>query len=191
VFELAREHGLVLLETGRLIDTARGETVPEHAQPMAPTTAAQAAAMRRLSASEAEANIVRNTDYVALPDGPLTGGGVREAAIIGRANAAEGAGAGRIDWPHGFHLRRLTFAPGGAVARHRRAEPEVLFVSEGRVEVRWDGHALELFEGDTLTIPVGLIRGFFSETKATAFVVRGGDAPAAPDWVPAGEGQSL
>ena len=32
VFELARDHGLVLLEGGRLVDTAAGETVPEGAR---------------------------------------------------------------------------------------------------------------------------------------------------------------
>ena len=46
VFEAAREYGLVLLRSGRLIDTRAGESVPADDPPMQPTSAADIARLR-------------------------------------------------------------------------------------------------------------------------------------------------
>lgn len=180
VFDMARDYGLVLLEDGSLIDTTVGQSVPPGTRPMPRTTPEEVARMRVPSRAEVEAVIVCPDAFDALPHGPLTGDGVDERAVIGPANPAEGLAAGPLGWPHGFHLRRLSFAPGAATGRHARAEPEVVFVQEGEVSLHWDGGALTLRPGDTLTTPVGLVRDYRSHGGATAFVVRGGDRPAAP-----------
>ena len=49
VFELAQQHGLVLLETGQLIDTVAGQAVPANAKPMPVTSSSQIAALKRVS----------------------------------------------------------------------------------------------------------------------------------------------
>ena len=72
VFEMARDYGLVLLESGRLVDVAAGEAVPEGACLMPPTRPEQAAALREPTTQEAERFVVRT--------GADAG---RETAIIG------------------------------------------------------------------------------------------------------------
>ena len=94
VFELAQQHGLVLLESGQLIDTAAGQSVPADAKPMPTTSAHQIAALTRVGADEAESFVWRNDDDP----------GTYVTAIIGEA--------GPLDWNHGFELDRLNVAAG-------------------------------------------------------------------------------
>jgi len=52
VFEEAKEHGLILLEDGRLVDTTKGEAVPPDGTPMPATTAEDVRRLRRMTADE-------------------------------------------------------------------------------------------------------------------------------------------
>jgi mannose-6-phosphate isomerase-like protein (cupin superfamily) len=184
VFDLARDHGLVLLESGRLVDSAKGETVPPGAAPMPPTTAEEARRLKVPTLEEARCFVVTPDEFGRLPEGPLSSqAGVAEHAVIGPASKREALAAGKLGWPHGFHLRRIDFSAAGSVAPHRRVEPEVLFVHAGDLEISWNGGRLQMYAGDTLTIPVGLERGFSSAGGATVFAVRGGDQPEPPGWL--------
>ncbi|RME67374.1 MAG: cupin domain-containing protein [Alphaproteobacteria bacterium] len=186
VFEAAKGHGLVLLEDGTLIDTTIGQTVPAGAREQAPTTMADVARHRRMSADEMLACVQFEKDFAGPGDSALArrSVGVKEHPIIGAANPAEGIGAGKLDWPHGFHFRRLELAPGAHVPPHARAEEEVLFVHAGAVKLQWDGKALLLGKGDTLTVPKGLVRSLANggDGQTAVYVVRGTNAPAAPAW---------
>ena len=153
VFELAREHGLVLLESGRLIDTVRGETVPAGERPMPATSRAQVAALRRYSQSEADALVARAANDA--PSGSLIGDG----APLGPAQ--------------GFTLDRIRLDPGESWAPAVPAGPEVVFVHRGAVEYRWPGGMTGLGKGDTLTFPWGVERRLTATAPATLFVVRG------------------
>ena len=62
VFEMAQQHGLVLLETGQLIDTVAGQQVPADAKPMPVTSADQINALQRVSQEDAEGFVWRNDD---------------------------------------------------------------------------------------------------------------------------------
>ena len=157
MFELAVEHGLVLLENGALIDTAAGEQVPPDACVMPPTTEATVAALRRLTPEEAEQAIARTADIA----------GPGERLVIG-ANAL-------LDPVGGFTLSRVELAPGDEVVG-RPAAPEVLFMHRGDAEVSVGDEAVELGEGDTMTMPLGLLRRFATQTGAVMFVVRGFEA---------------
>lgn len=186
VFEKATQYGLVLLENGQLVDTTRGETVPAGEQPQTPTTQAQIDAHRVLTAEDlrgcvAFADAQQSADDSAL--GSAAQGAV-ESPIIGLANPAEGIAAGPLAWRHGFHLRRLDIAPGAGIAPHAREEKEVVFVHRGELTVGWDEQALVLRAGDVLTLPTGLFRSLHNAgTEAlVAYIVRGGDTPAAPRW---------
>jgi mannose-6-phosphate isomerase-like protein (cupin superfamily) len=184
VFELASDHGLVLLESGRLVDTAKGEAVPAGAAKMQPTTADEARRLRVPTLEEARSFVVTPDEFDGLPEGPLSSqAGVREHAVIGPASEDESLAAGKLDWQHGFQLRRLELSPGAKVALHRRKEAEVLFLHDGDLEIAWSGGSLNMGKGDTLTIPVGLERSFSSSRGATVFVVRGGDGPSGPQWL--------
>lgn len=186
VFGMASRYGLVLMENGSLVDTAKGETPPAGLDPMPVTDAATVARVQRLDAAAIRRCVVTVEEFAALATGPLSAcPGVSEAAVIGPANPAEGIGAGKMGWAHGFHLRRLQFVPGARVPLHQRMEAEVLFVQQGALEVEAGGEAVILHPGDTLTVPVGMDRSFTSPRGSVVFAVRGGDAPAAPRWAAA------
>lgn len=134
VFDMAAAHGLVLLESGQLIDTTAGQAVPDGAPPMPRTSAEQVAALNRATARDAERLVWRAT----------SGTGV--APIIGHGGA--------LDWPHPFTLDRMDIVSDRATP----AAPEVLFVHTGALTISWDGGPLTLGAGDTMTVPVGLER---------------------------------
>ncbi len=177
VFDMAKGHGLVLLENGRLIDIGRGEKLPADVKAQAPTTAAEAAAMQRVTTAEAQAFVARVGELPISARGGLNGPGVTETPIIGAPSTEADLPAGKITWPHGFRLCRLSLAPSAATAKHRRMEEEVLFVQDGCLDFIWDGEQIVLNPGDTLSAPVGLSRKFANSgsSPAVAYVVRGGD----------------
>lgn len=170
VLEKAAVHGLVLLENGSLIDTAKGGVVPLGAAPVQPLPAPALTSFDRIDATALAACVVRRDQ--AMP--ALLGVGVMEEAIIGPDAPLSRA--------HGFTLRRLTLPQAGATARHARREAEVLFVMSGALEFRWDGGTLRLGPGDTFTVPRGTVHSLHQtgDGPVVALAVRGGDHPAEP-----------
>ena len=145
VFEMAKNYGLVLLESGRLIDTAKGEAVPEGARPMPVTSGEQVAALRRYNQAEAERLVVR----AEAGAGPIIGP------------------AAPLAWPHGFTLDKHevdgagTFDPAG----------HVLFVHRGSVTIEAEGASVTLGEGDTMTVPKGAREAHARGRGAVVFAV--------------------
>lgn len=186
VYEDAQDYGLVLLEDGRLIDTAAGQQIPADGRRQAPPTAPEVAAFRQLSATEMDDCVVTAPEIPTLNSSALSDlEGVQELAVLGPANPDEAIPAGKLDWPHGFHLRRIRMEPGASVPMHRRKEEEVVFVHAGSVEIACDGAKLDLGKGDLLTAPIGMSRGYANtgDSPCDLIVVRGGDQPAAPQWL--------
>lgn len=186
VFDKASDHGLILLQNGRLVDTTRGEQIPSDVAPMPPTTPEQVAAHRVMTVEEMLDCVCSCDEQATAPVSSLgeAGEGVVERAIIGKANPAESIDAGKLAWTHGFHVRRLDLAPGGALAHHSRSEEEVVYVHQGQLTYEWGREQLVLEAGDVLTVPIGLAHGFrnVSDEPAVVYVVRGGDTPSAPQW---------
>lgn len=176
VFEMARDYGLVLLENGRLVDTRAGERLPDNVKPQTPTTAVEAAAMRRMTAAEIARCVASASELPPATAGGLNGPGVAEIPIIGPPSLAEGLPAGKMAWPHGFHLRRLTLTSGATTRDHARAEEEVIFLHRGEMIFHSDGLDITLTPGDTFTVPKGLPRRFGNSGNdpAIAIIVRGG-----------------
>jgi mannose-6-phosphate isomerase-like protein (cupin superfamily) len=180
VFDNAREYGLILLEDGSLVDTTRGETVPAGKRPMPPTTADDVARLDRLTADDMAGCVLSHAELDAQPAGALAG--VEERAIIGAASPEEGLSAGRMAWPHGFHVRHMRQAPGAATSEHVRHEQEVILMHAGQLTVSLPSGDVDLAPGDVLTIPVDMPRRFSNSgsERAEAYVVRGGDHPKPP-----------
>lgn len=180
VFDDAREYGLVLLEDGSLIDTTRGESVPEGKQAMRPTTQDDVARLRRLIADEMADCVVTRAELEPVSGAKLPE--LCEYPIIGGASSDEGLPAGKMSWPHGFQLRYITVDPGIETQQHVRHEEEVLFVQSGQLVVALPDGEIELGEGDVLTIPISMARSFSNPgaTVARVYVVRGGDQPRPP-----------
>ncbi len=185
VFAMAEEHGLVLLENGQLIDTAKGEQVPDGAAVMPATTEEVVKSMRKLNSERMQECVWSAKDFPAPSPSELAAAdGIEEIPIIGAANPEEAIAAGKMTWPHGFHLRCLRMDAGAEIASHHRAEEEVIYMYQGTLLFAWAGGSVSLGRGDVLTLPKLLAHSFRNagEDTATAYVVRGGDRPAAPQW---------
>ena len=154
VFDMAKDYGLVLLESGRLIDTTAGQSVPPDARTMPRTSAEQAALLTKATASGAETLLWRDR------------AGSGTTAIIGDA--------GPINWSHSFSVDRIdldgTVSDIGVPLR-----PEVVFVHAGTLTVAWDDGSLKLGAGDTMTLPIGAER----RLSGTATVYRVSGQPTA------------
>ena len=191
VFSQAEKHGMVLLDNGRVVDTTR-ESVPAGAQRMPPTTDEQVRGYVRHDSASLAKIVVRASEL--SPAGGLSVlPGFEECPIVGVANVPEGAPAGRLGWSHNFQVRALRVAPGAVSPEHVRDEEEVLLMHAGSLLVGWHGQSLELGPGDTLTLPRGLARRLINagSERAVAYVVRGGDHPAAARWTTQGAAHAV
>lgn len=160
VFEMARDYGLVLLESGRLIDTRKGQVIPDGDTPMQPTSPEEVATMARFTQDEAQELVWRDTDLNTENATPL----------IGR-NA-------KFAWPHGFSLERLCLGENETSSAEKLPGSKVVFVQRGSAQLCWDRQKLPLDAGDTLSIPRGLAHSITSDDGAELFVVREGDNSA-------------
>lgn len=149
VFDMAQQHGLVLLENGSLVDTVAGQEIPDGIAPMPRTSAEQVAAMTVPTSDQLE-------------------------AIIWRARQVDGAGRRRLIGPgaalhadHGIRMDRIDLAPGSGEQYDAPEAPRVLFVHEGSVDFSWAFGTKTLHKGDTITVPVGL-RHFLVTSEGAA-----------------------
>jgi mannose-6-phosphate isomerase-like protein (cupin superfamily) len=177
VLEKARGHGLLLLESGRLVDTLKDPTGAEHDAVVTPEPrAALERIVRHIDSDALEAVVVRGDDSLAAV--PTAVPGLIEGAVLGGASAPEAAPASPLAWAHGFVCRRVRIQPDTRTPRFRRDQAEVIFVHAGRLDLEVEGQTARLGPGDTVTIPVGAARVLASEEGADLFVTRAGDAPA-------------
>ncbi|MEO0712660.1 MAG: cupin domain-containing protein [Pseudomonadota bacterium] len=170
VFDMATEYGLVLMEDGMLVDTAKGEVVPKGKRQMPVTTREQCDALQRFSQDQTEACVVRAG--TSGPTGPFDAiEGVAETYLIG---------AGRLDWPHGFRVSEIAIRPGAAIPDYILDVPDVWFVQAGEVICAFGDDATVCGPGDTVTFPRGETRSLRNDgdVTATLVAVRGGDEEA-------------
>jgi len=185
VFDLARDHGLILMENGALVGTRAGESPPAGMRPMPRTTDEQVAAHRVIDSAGLEGIVIRYDAFNWSGDTALSAfDGVEEAALLGPANPAEAIPAGHLPREHGFVLRALRFAPGATIPGHVRHEEEVLFVQNGALRVNVDGTSLEIGPGDTFSTPIGAVRAFSNggPSDCIVYVTRRLDRPRAPQF---------
>lgn len=182
VFDEASKFGLVLLEDGSLIDTTKGETIPDGKRAMAATTPQDIARLGRMTAEELAGCVVKHREFPAKSATETGPSFLNEFPIIGASSPKEHLDAGKMAWPHGFHLRRITVDPGSSTKRHARDEEEVILMHTGDLTVRFTDGDVEIGPGDVFTIPIDMPR-VFSNTGtelAEAYIVRGGDHPKPP-----------
>lgn len=153
VFELAAEHGLILLETGRLIDKAAGQSIPDDVAVMPATTATQVAAMTKATPLMGE-GLVWRRDGKAL-----------QADIIGPDAP--------LNWPHDFTLDQLNLESGTCVEMDNIDRPTVLFVQSGNVQIAWNIDVITLGAGDTMTVPADMSISLSSSDKGVIYRVVG------------------
>ena len=181
VFDAAEKYGLILLEDGSLVDTTRGETIPEGKKAMAATTQSDVDRLRQMTADELAECVVSHDELRPANIDNESPSGLLECPIIGAASESEGIDAGKMAWPHGFQVRHIAVQPGTVTKQHSRAEEEVFLMHKGRLTVEFSDGQVELVPGDTLTIPIDMPRRFSNAGTelVEAYVVRGGDSPQA------------
>ena len=178
VFEAAKRNGLVLLENGSLVDLVRGQTVPEGIPEMAPTTAEDAARFRQLDDMALRACVVAAAESTPATRSLLTGHDIAETPIIG-GGRDDGMPSGKLDWPHGFQLRKLVMQPGAQTVVHSRPQEEVLLMHRGLLTLTVDGSDFDLGPGDVMSIPLHRPRRYRNsgEEACELYLVDGGESP--------------
>ena len=182
VFEQAKGHGLVLLEDGRLIDTAAGMLVPADGKEIVATTQEQAEQLTKLSSDDMAKCFATQDELDGLPRGGLSElSGVEEIAVIGTSSPDEQIAAGKMQWPHGFQMRRLRIAAGASIPQHTRSDQEVLIVQDGSIGISTPDYDFDLNKGDLFSAPSGLRREFRNNSDDTVdlIVIRPGNQPKA------------
>lgn len=170
VIEKAAGYGLVLLESGRLIDTSEGEKVPDGAPVVRPSSRGDIAHIRTPLASEMEINVARAQAVRPLQDSLLGAGAIRETVII--ANSPGEQEHAHIGPAHQFSVRKLDFQAGAVTPLYARSGPEVLLVHSG--EVSWSndaGDEITLAAGDTFTVPSDMPRQLRARSDTALFLV--------------------
>lgn len=165
VIEDARDHGLVLAETGKLYDTKKGEALPEGIGPMPLLTEKELKAYPEpTTADVVPAYVARYWDMMALAD-------KQPAKVIG-------ADAILKDRP-GFEVELLSRSSISgdmySVDRH-----EVLMPMRGHWRLSWDGGTTSLNPGDTCAVPPGVRHSLTPAMtgEASLYRIRDTDDPA-------------
>ncbi|MBD9650112.1 cupin [Ensifer sp. ENS09] len=169
VIEDARDHGLVLAETGKLYDTKKGHALPEGVRPMPLLTGEELKAFPETPVGDVVPHYVgRYHDMLALA-------GKIPAKIIGTQENA------LIRDRTGFEvefLGRNSISPEPyAVDRH-----EVLLVHKGHWRLAWEQGEKTLAPGDTCAVPPGLRHSLVPSMtgEVALFRVRDTDDQAGP-----------
>ncbi len=186
VFANAKHHGLVLLEDGRLIDTANGEVIPDDVKEYTPLAEEELSAFKCMETREFLACICTQNELEEAPRGGLSQfDGVEEIAVIGTANPNENIKSGKMGWEHGFQVRRLRLAPNAKTPVHQREEEEVLFIHSGSLSVTTPALEFTLHARDLFTCPIGMNRQYKNNSNQIVdiFLIRGGNHPASASLV--------
>lgn len=167
VIQDAKDHGLVLAETGQLYDTKKGESLPKGVKPMPIMSDEEAGRYPSPSAREVVPGYVaRYLDLVAMaePD---------PVPVIGENGVLR-------DRP-GFEVGLLTRAS-SIEKMHKHDRPSVLMPVKGYWKVVWDGGEATLAPGDTMSVPENLDHTAYPSMtgEAALYHIVGTDDPAGP-----------
>ncbi len=141
VIEDAKDHGLILAETGKLYDTKKGESLPDGVGPMPLLSDDELSQFEELTPAEVIGwGVRRYNDMAAL---------AKETAckVIGKT--------GIIHDAPGFEVDLLTRSS-AREEMHAHDRPSVLMPVRGHWRVSWPGGSEVLAPGDTMSIPADL-----------------------------------
>ncbi|MEX3010601.1 cupin domain-containing protein [Hoeflea sp. TYP-13] len=169
VIEDARDHGLVLAETGRLYDTKKGESLPDDVGPMPLLTDEE---LKNYPEVPVE-GVIR--DYVARYWDLMALAAGKPARVIGENALLK-------DKP-GFEIDFLTR---GSIAdeMYETGKPEVLMPVRGNWKLRWEGGETVLNPGDTCLIKPGERHAIAPSMtgEASLYRITATDDPAGATW---------
>ena len=195
----AARQGVYLTEDYRMIDTTRGEVVPEGTRLFQPMSAQEIAQLRVWTPEEMQGRIVRFADLRwsthGLLDSALPGCGAQLAAVIGLGMAEDRNLQAPVANAHGLSIEWLRIPAGGSVSRHRLDDKQVLIAKQGRVDLSvgtTEGPVSHTLVGapaawDTFSVPAGTWRTLRNtgDGDALLVVMTAGDHRKRITWDPA------
>ena len=196
--EAAAREGVLLTEDYRIVDAARGETLPEGARLLQPMTPAEIAALRVWTPEEMARRVVRFADLRwsadALLDAPLAGCGGAVAPVIGLGISQDRDAQAPVVNAHGLSIEWLRLPPGGGVSRHRLSDKQVLISVRGDLEIAAeasDGTVRQVLAGrdtawDSFAVPADCWRTLrnVGTGEALALLLTTGDHRKRVEWDP-------
>lgn len=160
VFDMAKDYGLVLMENGSLIDTAKGEKVPDGEKVMPVTSRQQVEALDIYTDAQLRECCVLSDEIKGIEIHP----GVRFRKLIGKT--------AKLSWTHGFEASHISINSGTEWPSDVLDAPDVVFVHTGVLKLWIDGESWILGQGDTATIPKGATRSFVNLSTDNVEFVR-------------------
>lgn len=181
IIEEAAEFGLYISNENTLIDTSRGDAVPEASECIPPMPASDVAGLREVSPEAMRSRVVTAQDRDFRPafiDADLPGCGAEIAPVIGYGMTQNREHAAPITNPHGFSTEWLRMAPGTRVSPFTLPDKMVIILHKGRMRITYqEGVAVELDAWDTYSIPAGTARSMevLGDEMVEAIVTISGD----------------
>ncbi|WP_159453149.1 cupin domain-containing protein [Pseudooctadecabacter jejudonensis] len=155
----AADYGLYISSDNRLIDTSRGDAVPDESGRIPPMPDEDVAALREVGRDEMMSRIVAKNARDFKPgfiDSGLPGRGAELAPVIGHGITQNREHAAPITNPHGFSAEWLRLPAGGTVGPFTLDEKMVLMGHEGRMCIEYvdgGGATVEVNAWDTYSVP--------------------------------------
>lgn len=200
VLEEAAAHGLYLTAGNQLIDTTRGQEVPDAAELITPMAPEDIDGLDVYDVERFRERVTHASDREWVDEpylcSRLPGGGAQLSPVIGYGTVEDRRARPRLSDPHGFGLAWLRARPGDGVLTHRHGATQVLTAKAGRWAVRLNvGDAertVELGPRDALSVPPGAWRAIElldagpgrAATPGTGelLMVTGGDGRVRTEW---------
>ncbi|MBV2361528.1 hypothetical protein KUH32_17325 [Thalassococcus sp. CAU 1522] len=184
----AAEYGLYLSRDNRLIDTSRGDPVPDDDVRMAPMSAQDVARLRSYSPRDMRQRVVKAEDRDYRPafiDRALDDCGAEIAPVIGHGISQNRDHAAPITNPHGFSMEWLRLRPGQKVAPFVLADKMVVIPRQEGLRIALNDAAdvaLDLGGWDTVSVPGDVVRSFENtgDAEVEALVIVAGDHQKRP-----------
>ncbi len=192
----AARQGVYLRDDYRMIDTRRGEVVPDGTRLFQPMTPQEIAQLRVWPAQEMRARIVRfdalRWSSHGLLDCALPGCGAQMAAVVGLGMTEDRNLQAPVANAHGLSIEWLRIPAGGGVSRHRLDEKQVLIAKRGCLELMVDTTAGPMCHAlvgapaswDSFSVPPGCWRTLRNAAQGDvlALVLTAGDQRKRIDW---------
>ena len=179
----AQKHGVFLSEDYQIIDTTRGEQLPQGKQALKPMTPEQIAALRVWTLEQMQQRIVRFADLQwsshGLIDSAIAGCGAQIAPVIGLGITQDRNAAAPITNAHGVSVEWLRVPAGGKVSKHCLNEKQVLIAKRGALTITTAttaGSVDYTITGgdsawDTFSVPAQSMRQFENKAADECFVL--------------------
>lgn len=157
----AADYGLYISSENKLIDTSRGDAVPDASGLIPPMPDEDVAQLREVGRDEMMSRIVTRANRDFRPgfiDSALPGRGAEIAPVIGHGITQNREHAVPITNPHGFSAEWLRLPVGGTVGPFTLSDKMVLMGHEGAMRIDYvdgGGAAVEVHAWDTYSVPAG------------------------------------